>query len=273
MITRDRMVDMSLVGNGKRAQVDITQWSEKDSITILSLNTSEPGTWIAGISTAPRSIELAAADFNSYLEHDGVLDMPEWRKKNDQLETDAVEKYSKHVKAIFQVGDERTDDGQTALGYPIEFIPLSNPYDLHTGDELQVKLLLRGEPLANQLVYADYRVGEHGHSHDHSHGTKSDHSHEGDAATDHQHTYGTRLRTDDNGNLTLKLSADGIWYLRTIHLVHSEEPGFTHESNWGLSMRSTTCRQPAPFAEILISWSVRSRYKTIGPLSVIVAVV
>ncbi|MEM0933853.1 MAG: DUF4198 domain-containing protein, partial [Bacteroidota bacterium] len=24
----------------------------------------------------------------------------------------------------------------------------------------------------------------------------------------------------------------GIWYLRTIHLVNSEEEGLTHESNW-----------------------------------------
>ncbi|WPP49732.1 DUF4198 domain-containing protein [Catalinimonas niigatensis] len=234
VITRDRMVDMSLVGNGKRSQVDSAQWSEKDSVTMLSFNTGEPGTWIAGISTAPRSIELPAADFNDYLEHDGVLDMLEWRQENDAMEVDAVERYSKHVKAIFQVGDKRTNDWQTALGYPIEFIPLTNPYDLHTGDELQVQLLLRGEPLANQLVYADYRTGEHGHSHDqeHTHGTESDHSHDGDAAADHQHTYGTQLRTDDKGNLTLSLSDDGIWYLRTIHLVHSEDPEFTHESNW-----------------------------------------
>ncbi|MEK6481765.1 DUF4198 domain-containing protein [Catalinimonas sp. 4WD22] len=232
VITRDRMVDVSLLGNGKRSQVDTAQWSEKDSATILSFNTGEPGTWVAGVSTVPRSIELTATDFNSYLEHDGVLDMLAWRKENDQLETDAVEKYSKHVKAIFQVGDERTNDWQTALGYPIEFIPLSNPYNLHTGDELQVKLLVRGEPLANQLVYADYRTSEHGHSHPHSHGSESDHTHEGHETSDHQHTYGTQLRTDDNGNLKLPLSADGIWYLRTIHLVHSEEPGFTHESNW-----------------------------------------
>jgi hypothetical protein len=28
------------------------------------------------------------------------------------------------------------------------------------------------------------------------------------------------------------LPAKGTWYLRTIHLVHSEEKGLTHESNW-----------------------------------------
>ena len=230
VITRDRMLDISLLANAERIQLDTAQWSEEDKVTILSFNTGEAGTWVAGVSTAPRSIELAAADFNSYLEHDGVLDMLKWRESNDQLESDAVEKYSKHVKAIFQVGDKRTNDWQTELGYPIEFIPLSNPYDLHTGDELKVKLLLKGKPLVKQLVYADYRSSKHGHKH--SHEEESDHSHDGEEAADHQHTNGSELRTDETGSIKLPLSADGIWYLRTIHMVQSEEPGFTHESNW-----------------------------------------
>lgn len=293
VIDRDRMIDASLVGNGNRDKIDEDQWSEKDSITILNFRTGETGTWVAGISTAPRTIEMTAADFNKYLEHDGVLDMLDWRRKNDALEIDAAEKYSKHVKAIFQVGDNKTDDWQTTLGYPIEFVPLSNPYDLQTGDELQVKLIFKGEPLVDQLVYADYAETGHGHSHDqdhehtkelghshdndntqetdqahnhsedhdnsaehgHSHSAegdnaeKHDHNHDeehstnaehghshnkenGESEEDHQHTSGTQLRTDAEGNLTVKLTADGIWYLRTINLVHTQESGLTHESNW-----------------------------------------
>lgn len=227
VITRDRMVDMSMLSHGQRTKLDASQWSDQDKITVLSFNAGEAGTWVAGVSTAPLSIELPAPDFNEYLEHDGVLDMLEWRKQNDQLDIDAVEKYSKHVKAIFQVGDSLTNDWQSTLGYPIEFVPMQNPYNLHTGDELPVKLLLKGKPLANQLVYADYRAGAHGHSH----AAESDHTHEGESA-DHQHSYGSQLRTDENGNINLKLSADGIWFLRTIHMEHSEDEAFTHESNW-----------------------------------------
>ena len=332
IITPDRMIDASFVGNGNRSKIDIDQWSEKDSVTILNFRTGESGTWVAGISTASRTAEMNAADFNNYLEHGGVLDMLEWRRKNDALRLDAVEKYSKHLKAIFQVGDKKTSDWQTTLGYLVEFVPQRNPYDLHTGDELQVKLLYNGEPLADQLVYADYEETSHGHSHDqehknteehshdsgnidetnqahshseehdkstehghshdqerdnaekhghshdkdttketdqihshaeeHEHTEKHSHSHEMDNAhetnqahshseeharstehghshtnengkteEEHQHSSGTQLRTDANGNLTVKLTADGIWHLRTMNLVHSEEPGFTHESN------------------------------------------
>ncbi|MEL6142662.1 MAG: DUF4198 domain-containing protein, partial [Bacteroidota bacterium] len=202
VIDRNRMLDVSLVGNGVRTQVDSTQWSEKDSVTILNFTTGSEGTWVAGVSTRPRNIEMAAADFNGYLEHDGVLDMLNWRKENNALDQDAIEKYSKHVKTIFQVGNKKTDDWLTVLGYPIEFIPAINPYDLHAGDTFEALLLWQGESLANQLVYADFTATNHDHSrhgdghehdhhqaHDHQHDGKDGHSHEHDGDQGHHHDH------------------------------------------------------------------------------------
>lgn len=279
IIDRDRMIDVSLVGNNKRTAMEEDQWTEKDSITTLNFTTGESGTWVAGVSTKARSIEMDGAAFNKYLKHDGVTDLLESRRENGLLENSAVERYSKHVKAIFQVGDTKTDDWSTKLGYPIEFIPLSNPYESHTGDAIKVQLLREGQPLANQLVYADYKPSTNGHSHanedshshdpkeahshdgseEHTHGKKETHSHDGDEAhthgekdthshdggeahthgenaesqgDDHEHTSGQKLRTDDNGVVTVQLTGDGFWYVRTIHLVPIKEEGFTHESNW-----------------------------------------
>jgi uncharacterized GH25 family protein len=270
VITRDRMADVSLVGKGARTQVDTSQWSERDNMTILSFNTGQAGTWVAGVSTRPRSIALAAADFNSYLEHDGVIDMLDWRKEHNAMDQDAVEKYSKHVKTIFQVGEELTDDWQTILGYPLEFVPLSHPYDLHPGHDLEVRLLWQGQPLSNQLVYVGSEGGDPGHSHEHVHTDEAEHEHEhtdeadndhGDehahagaeahehshdaghehshedapaqaAEADHQHQTATQLRTDAEGKVKVNITNKGIWYLRTIYLQASEESGLTHESNW-----------------------------------------
>ncbi len=238
VITRDRMLDVSLVGQGRRVAVDPSQWSERDSITVLNFTTGDAGTWVAGVSTAPRNIEMNAADFNSYLEHDGVLDMLQWRRENNALDEPAVEKYSKHVKAIFQVGEKTSEDWAAVLGYPIEFIPLENPYDLHPGHTLGVKLLREGEPLANQLVYVGFEAGgadsgqghTHGEGQDHDHDSGADHDH--DSGADHSHTGGTQVRTNEEGIARVFLPAKGTWYLRTIHLVPSEAPGLTHESNW-----------------------------------------
>jgi hypothetical protein len=234
VITRDRMLDVSLVGNGKRSAAKPSQWSERDSVTFLNFTTGEPGTWVAGVSTGPRTIEMNAADFNDYLEHDGIVDMLQWRKDNTAMDQPAVEKYSKHVKTIFQVGDKTTGDWKTVLGYPIEFVPMENPYEMHPGHTLEVQLLFRGEPLANQLVYVGLDAAGSGTGPDHSHdaGEGDDHEHTASSGADHTHTGGTQLRTDARGIAKVFLPAQGIWYLRTIHLLPSQEAGLTHESNW-----------------------------------------
>jgi len=226
VITRDRMIDVSLVGLGKRTAVDSTQWFDKDSTTYLRFQTGDEGTWVAGVSTASRVIEMTAEDFNSYLDHDGVLDMLNQRKENGTLNTDARELYSKHVKTIFQVGEQLSADWKTYLGYPIEFIPLENPYDIHPGHSLQVKLLRDGSPLVNQLVYLGHTAAEH------THGDGSTHSHESGDGHSHSHEGIEQLRTNENGIVEFKIESSGIWYLRTIHLVTTDKENLTHESNW-----------------------------------------
>ena len=228
IITRDRILDASFVGNNERKSIAEEKWYDIDSTeTALNFKAENSGTWLVGVSTKARNIEMTAEKFNSYLEHDGVLDMLKERKRTNALNDNAVEKYSKHVKAIFQVGDSLTNDWKTVLNYPIEFIPQENPYAKHTGDSLKVQLLSNGKPLANQLVYADYRASENGHSHSHSH--DESHSHDDE---NHTHTAGQQLRTNENGEVVVNLTNDGFWFVRTIHLVNSSEEGLTHESNW-----------------------------------------
>lgn len=234
VIDRNRMADVSLIGPGQHLHPDTSQWMEKDSTTLLQFKTGESGTWVAGVSTRPRSIAMAAADFNAYLEHDGVLDMLQWREENNALGQDAVEKYSKHVKAIFQVGNRLTNDWQKVLGYPIEFVPLSNPYHLHEEEPLRIRLLWQGKPLANQLVYVAAAKSDHAHAHTHNDGATHTHDHEEGhhvASSEHQHT-GQAVRTDADGVFSVNPDADGIWYVRTIYLTTTEEEGLTHESNW-----------------------------------------
>ena len=226
-IARDRMIDASVTAHGIRVAVTPDQWKDRDSTcTQLVFNTGDAGTYVVGVSTKARNIELSAEKFNSYLEHDGILDMLERRTQNGDLEQDAIESYQKHVKAIYQVGQSRTDDWSTELGYPIEFIPLQNPYSKYIGDSIQVQLRMSGEPLAKQLVYADYIQSDshtHGkHSHEHTHGEES-----------HTHTSGQQLRTDDRGVVNVSLPVEGRYYLRTIHMVQADDDAeLTHRSKW-----------------------------------------
>ena len=140
--------------------------------------------------------------FNQYLEHDGVLDMLELRKQKGILEEPAIERYSKHVKTIFQVGEQLSEDFGVELGYPIEFIPKANPYDLHPGHELPVQLLFKQKPLANQLVYLGHKPANE-HTHD---GVTHSHADGGD----HEHSELLQLRTDVNGMIQAPISAEGF---------------------------------------------------------------
>ena len=227
VITRDRMLDVSIVGNGKRTAIDTNQWSELGLATVLTFKTGAPGTYVLGVSTGARTIEMDAEAFNGYLEHDGIVDVLAARKADPTKNTDTNERYSKHVKTMFQVGEKRTDDWSTPLGYPIEFVPLVNPYELKAGGRLPFKLLLRGEPLANQLVYFGGGAPAPGHAH-----AGNDHEHSHDGGAGHSHGGLQQIRTNENGEALADLPGEGVWYLRTIHLMELDDPTLTHESNW-----------------------------------------
>jgi hypothetical protein len=108
-VTPDRLMDLSVVGPIERRTLPRDTWKPVGDTTWLTLRTGAAGTYVIGASLAPREISLSAEDFNSYLEHDGIPDILEARKRQGELTRPARERYQKHVKAILQVGETRTD--------------------------------------------------------------------------------------------------------------------------------------------------------------------
>lgn len=213
-IERDRMQDARIVGPGaQRNAPGPSQWRDVNETTLLDIKSGGPGTYVAGVSIRPRMIELSAEKFNDYLQHDGVLDMLAARKRDGKLKEPARERYAKHVKAVFQVGDERTSAYQEVFGYPVEIIPLKNPYELKVGDEFEVRVLRKGKPLHNQLVYASH-AGHHGHD------------------AEGRHIEAVQTRTDKKGLARFKITTTGQWYVRLIHMMRLDEPDANYESNW-----------------------------------------
>ena len=211
-IDRDRIADASIVVPGPKViHPKPSQWRDEDAMTVLDLVTGQPGTYVVGVSTKLRRIDLTAEEFTEYLEHDGVLDVLAERKKTGASSDAAREKYSKHVKAVIQVGDQRTPTFEKRLGYPVEIVPLENPYGLHPGDSLRVRVYRDDRPLGDQLIYAGHDEAEH----DHSHGSKV-----------------VQARTDDNGEAVIDLPVAGRWYVRLIHMERVDDDEFDYESNW-----------------------------------------
>ncbi len=207
-VARDRMADVNIINpKGERTNPSAADWRDEGKIAVLNFQTAEAGTYVVGLYTKPREIALKAAQFNNYLAHDGLPDTLAARKKNGELNKDAREQYSKHVKAIFQVGEAHTDSYNTPLGHPVEIIPQRNPYTLKIGEMFEVLCLKDGQPVVNQYVLAGREVKA-------------------------RELPPLNTRTDDKGIARIKLSGTGKWYIKFIHMMPLNDPQINYESKW-----------------------------------------
>ena len=209
VITRDRIINPQITGPDYSFRPTADDYYDKGDVTYLKFKTGTTGTYVAGISTKPRVIELNGEDFTNYLEHEGLTEVISDRKTKGITNTSVQEKYAKHVKALLQVGGKITDDYSAVCNYPIEFVPLKNPYDLSIGDEMTFKLLFLGEPLGDQTVHVSSR--------------KNEAVEEGDEMA---------LRTNDRGEVSFTVSNEGHWYVATINMLESNEVNIDYESHW-----------------------------------------
>ena len=207
-VARARIADLSLVTPGGRQKLDTTAVDATRDTTFLALRTGEPGTYVVGLSTRPNNISLAGKDFTGYLEEEALTGVIAARKQAGTSADSVTERYSKHVKAAFQVGDARTDGFGTVLGYPAELVPLDNPYKVAPGGTLRVRCLVDGKPTSGLAVLAG--------------GRKPD---------------GSRLKrlevaSDAEGVAAVPIGSRGHWYVKFIHMTKVDEPGVDYESKW-----------------------------------------
>jgi hypothetical protein len=194
-ITRDRLRDISVVGSTGWSHLDTTSWEAAGDTSRLNVRIGKAGTYVVGASTLPREITLEAKDFNAYLADDGIPDVLAARRRNNELGKRATERYSKHVKALIQAGDTKSEGFHTILGYPAELVPLNNPYLARPGALLRVRALVDGKPVANQLVVAGGRQRGGGR------------------------IVERRTRTDADGVARIRISDRGQWYVKFINMV------------------------------------------------------
>lgn len=229
-IATNRMDDTTVIApGGDELDVDNSQWSYDEKISNLTVTFEQAGNYIIGVATRPSTIRILADSFNTYLRHEGLDDDAQERNERGETEIGAAERYAKFSKAILQVGDDHSDNFGALLGYPVEIVPLQNPYALGKGDVFRARILKDGQPLANELIYA---------------------THEGYSETSDDGIFEelVRVRSDENGEVEFALAEEGRWYMRFIHLTRmgdeehwysgllislgADEPRIPYESLW-----------------------------------------
>ncbi|MCP4727400.1 MAG: DUF4198 domain-containing protein, partial [bacterium] len=192
---------------GKDRTIDITSMHVIDKSLAFDVKPPSDGQWYVGVEVKPNRIDMTGEEFNEYLVHDGLPSILELRKERDELEKPARELYQKSAKTLIQSGNGGPKVWDKVLGHHIEFIPMSDPADLEEGSRLRLKLLFKGEPLANAVVAAGF-AGAEGHTH---------------AETGVEHSHSGEYKTDSRGFVYIMISEHGKWYVRTTHMVEENE--------------------------------------------------
>jgi len=206
-VTRDRVRDVSIVTNSGIQHLSDFGWSHTSDTTYLEIKTGAPGTYVLGVSTNPKDLKLSGKDFNSYLREEGLGDVVDMRRKKDQLGKESRERYAKHVKAVFQVGTDKSDSFKTPLGYPAEIVPMANPYELRVGSVLEIQCLVDGSPAANLVVLAGGQAGA-------------------------KRLPQRSTRSNANGIARIRITSRGRWYVKFISMREVNEDEIDYESKW-----------------------------------------
>jgi hypothetical protein len=210
-VARDRLWDITLVTPDGVTHPDTSEWDDYSDTTmsVLRVRLGASGTYVLGAAVRPRELTVEAKEFDAYLASVGIPDVLNARRKNKEFDAPVRERYSKHVKAVVQVGDRRTEAYDTDFDYPAELIPLNNPYTLKPGGALRVRALVDGGPIANQLLIAGGRTP---------------------SGADIAPRF---VRTDRAGIARVWVSSRGAWYVKFIHMERATaDTTIDYESKW-----------------------------------------
>jgi uncharacterized GH25 family protein len=201
-----RVKDAQLVTAGGAVPIQNIQVSGKRAIGTV-LVPEGVGNFLLSVHTAPNFIELAPDKFLAYLKEEGLANVINWRREHRDTAKPGRERYSKFAKSLL-VSGAPNDFYKHTVGFPIEIVPEANPYTLHAGSQLPVRIMFRGEPAAGLQLETAW-------------------SGEGKSKT-------TVIgRTDSAGRITVPLSAAGKWRLHSLMMErYAESATADWESFW-----------------------------------------
>ena len=148
--------------------------------------------------------------FARYLEEEGLDSIAARRAELGESDQPGSESYSRSLKALITVGGAAPAEGTRsphleAAGLDLELVPERRPAALRAGDELTLRLLWQGEPLAGTRVVAVAA-----------------------AAPDAPQA----AESDAEGKVRFRLGAGGLWRLTAIHMQRADDGDTDWRSVW-----------------------------------------
>ena len=173
---------------------------------------AEPGLHVIGYHSNPSSVDETAGKFNQYLNEEKLDAIAALRASRNETGNAVRELFSRCAKSLLASAD--TGDADRALGFPLELVAERNPYGMHAGEELPLRLNYENHPLAGALVIAMNRRNP---------------------------SEKITARTAGDGRVRLRLPAGGMWLVKAVHMTPA--PAASH-ADWQSYWASLTFDLP-----------------------------
>ena len=196
---------------GQDGETPINDMSIRGNSLVLRSRPSGAGQRLVAVDLVSRSARQTPAELLRWLTLEGAGDAATRIGQGSALAgLDSITRTdTKHAKTIIEVGSGGPRTFGRKSGQMIEFIPLSDPYQVRPGETLKARLELKGEPLPGVSVHASVPAPED---------------------TMQKAEPDLHLVTDAAGNVSIPIRKTGLWLIRTIHVVEAKRGSW--ETHW-----------------------------------------
>ena len=156
------------------------------------LRVAQPGLQVIGYYSNPSAVELTPEKFNQYLKDEGLDAIAALRARRNETGASAHELFSRCAKSLVLSGAPNGAQGDRTLGFTLELVAERNPYTIHAGQDLPVRLTYEKRPLPGALVVAMNRLNP---------------------------AQKVTARTDNDGRVRLRLQPGGMWLVKAVHMI------------------------------------------------------
>lgn len=174
-----------------------------------------PGMMVIGYRSNPSTVDLPAEKFNSYLKEEGLDAIAALRSQRKETATPVRELFSRCAKSLLFSGPLSQAPPDRTLGFTLELTAERNPYRMHAGDSLPVRLTYENKPLPGALVIAMNREDPN---------------------------VKVALRTGEDGRVRLPLARPGMWLIKAVHMIPAPT---SSNANWESFWASLTFEIPS----------------------------
>lgn len=179
--------EFSVTDNHGRKNIDSEEGN--DPVAIIE---ATKGAQLLGYQSKPQYIELDAVSFEEYAREEGIEYILEERERRGESNDTAPENFIRCAKALIRTLPETQSVFNKELGFTLELIPQSDPYQLSEGENIEFVVLYQGKPAHGLQVQALANT----------------------APNEVQ-----KVRTDNNGMASVSINKQGVWLIKVVLIV------------------------------------------------------